>query len=75
MCAEMAVNGGIIMLADHCGQDADKAQPTVTISHEVGTGEAAPLAKAFADNGGEILQDVSMQFWGQGDGVWIGAAL
>lgn len=67
MCAEMLVNGGIIMLGDHCGKDADKTNTTATISHEVGKDEAGPLAKSFADNGGEIMEEPSMQFWGQGE--------
>ncbi|CAN0578931.1 unnamed protein product, partial [Ectocarpus sp. 12 AP-2014] len=67
MCAEMKINGGIIMLGDHCGEDASKTEASMTISHEVGKDEAGPLAKSFKDNGGEVLEEVSMQFWGQ---VW-----
>lgn len=67
MCAEMTVNGGIIMIGDHCGADAGKQEPSVTVSYEVGTGEAAPLAKAFQSHGGEIMEEPTMQFWGQGE--------
>ncbi|CAM9720687.1 unnamed protein product [Ectocarpus sp. 6 AP-2014] len=67
MCAEMKINGGIIMLGDHCGEDASKTEASMTISYEVGKDEAGPLAKSFKDNGGEVLEEVSMQFWGQ---VW-----
>ncbi|CAN0506602.1 unnamed protein product, partial [Ectocarpus sp. 12 AP-2014] len=67
MCAEMKINGGIIMLGDHCSKDASKTEASMTISHEVGKDEAGPLAKSFKDNGGEVLEEVSMQFWGQ---VW-----
>ncbi|CBN76982.1 glyoxalase family protein [Ectocarpus siliculosus] len=65
MCAQMKINGGIIMVADQC--DEDSAEAAMTISYEIGKDEAAPLAKSFTDNGGEVLQPVSMQFWGQ---VW-----
>lgn len=63
MCAEMTLNGGIIMLGDHCGQDADKTTASMCISHEVGKDEAAPLSKSFTANGGEIMEAPSMQFW------------
>ena len=49
MCAEMKINGGIIMLGDHCGEDASKTEASMTISYEVGKDEAAPLAKSFKD--------------------------
>lgn len=67
MCAEMAINGGIIMLGDLCGPDASKTDATATISYEVGKDEAVPLAKSFAENGGEVMEEPSMQFWGQGE--------
>ncbi|CAM9669072.1 unnamed protein product [Scytosiphon promiscuus] len=67
MCAEMKMNGGAIMVGDHCGPDADKTEAVVTVSYEVGKDKAAPIAEAFKANGGEIVSEVSMQFWGQ---VW-----
>ena len=67
MCAEMVINGGIIMLGDHCGPDADKTDATATVSYEVGKDEAVPLSKAFAAAGGEVMEEPSMQFWGQGE--------
>lgn len=66
MCAEMKINGGLIMLGDHCGPDADKTEATVTVSYEVGKDQAVPITEAFKANGGEIVQKASMQFWGQG---------
>lgn len=56
------------MLGDHCGPDAANKDATLTISHEVGKDEAVPLAKSFAANGGEMMEEPSMQFWGQGEG-------
>lgn len=67
MCAQMMINGGIVMLGDQC--DEDSAETSITISYEIGKDEAAPMAKSFTDNGGEILNPVSMQFWGQGERV------
>lgn len=68
MCAEMIINGGIIMLGDHCGPDAEKTDATATVSYEVGKDKAVPLAKSFAQAGGEMMEEPSMQFWGQGNG-------
>lgn len=67
MCAEMKLNGGLMMIGDYCGGDAHKTEPSVTVSYEVAPGEAAPLAKAFKANGGDIVDEPSMQFWGQGE--------
>lgn len=67
MCAEMKINGGVIMVGDHYGPDADKTEPAVTVAYEVGKDQAAPVAQAFKANGGEILVEMSMQFWGQGE--------
>lgn len=55
------------MLGDHCGSDADKTEATATVSYEVGKDEAVPLSKAFAAAGGEVMEEPSMQFWGQGE--------
>lgn len=68
MCAEMIINGGIIMLGDHCGPDSDKTEATATVSYEAGKDEAVPLSKSFAAAGGEVMEEPSMQFWGQGEG-------
>lgn len=54
------------MLGDHCGEDADKKEASVTVSYEVAPGKAAPLSKAFQANGGEIIEEPTMMFWGQG---------
>ena len=67
MCAEMKINGGIIMLGDHCGEDAGKKEASVTVSYEVAAGKAAPLSKAFQANGGEVIEEPTMKFWGQGE--------
>ena len=54
------------MLGDHCGEDVDKKDASVTVSYEVATGKAAPLSKAFQASGGEVLEEPAMMFWGQG---------
>lgn len=66
MCAEMIFNGGNIMVGDHCGEDVDRTDAAITISHEVAPGRAEDVAKAFDNEGGNIVDPPSMQFWGQG---------
>lgn len=65
LCAEMKINGGLIMIGDHICT-TDKQESSLVISYEVATGKAMPLAKAFQGNGGAVVQEPSMQFWGQG---------
>lgn len=67
MCAELKVNGGLIMVGDHCGHEAGKEGSSVTISYEVEEGRAGPLSKSFEAAGGEIMQEPTMAFWGQGE--------
>lgn len=55
------------MIGDHCGEDVDKQDASVTVSYEVPAGKAAPLAKAFEAHGGEIVEVPCMKFWGQGE--------
>lgn len=61
----MKINGGLIMIGDHICT-TDKQESSLVISYEVATGKAMPLAKAFQGNGGAVVQEPSMQFWGQG---------
>lgn len=67
MHAEMKLNGGLIMIGDHCGAGVGKKEALVTITLGVAAGEAMPLANAFEANGGEIADKPLKQFWGQGE--------
>ena len=67
MHAEMKLNGGLIMIGDHCGADVGKQEALVTITLGVAAGEAMPLSNAFEANGGEIVDKPLKQFWGQGE--------
>lgn len=68
MCAEVKLNGGVVMLGDGCTGEEDRdSAHSVTISFEVPTGRAIPTAQAFEANGGKIEQTPGMQFWGQGN--------
>lgn len=71
MCAELKINGGLIMIGDHCcGKEPGKHDASVTVFYEVAAGQAVPLAQAFEDNGGEIEELPAMKFWGQGNTAW-----
>lgn len=55
------------MVADHCGEDAGKQEPSVKIFYEAAADKAIPVANAFQANGGEIVELPSMKFWGQSE--------
>ena len=65
--AEMKLNGGVIIIGDHCGADTDKQEALVTITFGVVAGEVVVLADTFQANGGEIVDEPLRQFQGRGE--------